>query len=364
MVDSRYISRAEIESVLNHYPIDKLINLELNERGYCNTSYALETVVKGKKRRLFLRRYKPSITLEDLSFEHSLISYLAEHSFIEAAYLLKTKEGKTYVKLPIGETLKEYRFYAVFDYLEGDDRYTWVNPHCSKNEIQSSAALLARFHGLVTGFTPHGQRKELRIVDLLRTIKENLFDCRNKPKGTIFDHALKAEFDQIQANLFWVQSKLQETRVHELHETIIHCDFHPGNLKFQGENVVGVFDFDWSKIDYRCFDVALALWYFFADWSEGKDGEFRVDEADFFYQKYQQEIRNYSLGSIDELERHYLPIMISAANLYVLNWTILDYMDKEVDAEVYTHFLLHGINFIKKYHPEKFSILSEKLVSK
>jgi homoserine kinase type II len=348
MSDSRLIGKAELEAVLNHYPIDKLLNLEFNERGYCNTSYALETVVNGKKRKLFLRRYKSTITLDDVSFEHSLISYLAEHNFVEAAYLLKTKD--------------DCRYYAIFDYLEGDDRYTWVNPHCSEIEIQNAATLLARFHGLVTGFTPHGHRKEPRIAELLPTIEKNLFFCRDNSKGTKFDQELKAGFDFILSKLTLTQANLKETAVQEMPETIVHCDFHPGNLKFRGEDVVGLFDFDWSKIDYRCFDVALALWYFFADWTGDKDGEFRVEEANIFYQRYQQEIKNYSLGPINELERKYLPAMISASNLYVLNWTILDYINKEVDAEVYTQFLLHGINFIRLFNPEKIKFTPAKLV--
>jgi homoserine kinase type II len=362
MSDSRFIGKAELKAVLNHYPIDKLLNLDFNERGYCNTSYALETVVNGKKRRLFLRRYKSTITLDDLSFEHSLISYLAEHNFVEAAYLLRTKDGETNVCLSTEETNHECRYYAIFDYLEGDDSYTWVNPHCSEIEIQNAATLLARFHGLVTGFTPLGHRNEPRIADLLPTIEKNLFFCRNKPKGTKFDQELMSGFDLILTNLTLTLAKLKETAVQEMPETIVHCDFHPGNLKFRGEDVVGLFDFDWSKIDYRCFDVALALWYFFADWTGDKDGEFRVDEANIFYQRYQQEIRNYSVGPINELERRYLPAMISASNFYVLNWTILDYINKEVDAEVYTQFLLHGINFNRLFNPEEIKFTPSMLV--
>ena len=39
----------------------------------------------------------------------------------------------------------------------------------------------------------------------------------------------------------------------------IHCDFHPGNLKYENNRVVGIFDFDWSKIDLRLFDLRMAV---------------------------------------------------------------------------------------------------------
>jgi hypothetical protein len=40
--------------------------------------------------------------------------------------------------------------------------------------------------------------------------------------------------------------------------------------------------------------------------------------------------------------------MIRAGNLYILNWTILDYYGKEVNPEEYHQYLKHGIETIKR----------------
>lgn len=48
---------------------------------------------------------------------------------------------------------------------------------------------------------------------------------------------------------------------------VIHGDYHPGNVKFQDGKVSGIFDFDWSNADLRCFDVAIALLYFCSVWN-------------------------------------------------------------------------------------------------
>jgi homoserine kinase type II len=69
---------------------------------------------------------------------------------------------------------------------------------------------------------------------------------------------------------------------------VIHCDFHPGNLKISAEEIVGLFDFDWSKIDLRCFDVALAGWYFFTSWRGELDGALRLAEFRTFLNTYQE----------------------------------------------------------------------------
>jgi hypothetical protein len=39
--------------------------------------------------------------------------------------------------------------------------------------------------------------------------------------------------------------------------------------------------------------------------------------------------------------------MIRAGNLYILNWTILDYLHKEVDIDEYLVYLNHGIQTIR-----------------
>jgi hypothetical protein len=42
--------------------------------------------------------------------------------------------------------------------------------------------------------------------------------------------------------------------------------------------------------------------------------------------------------------------MIQAANLYILNWTILDYCRKEVDPDEYLVYLRHGVHFIRWFN--------------
>ena len=52
------------------------------------------------------------------------------------------------------------------------------------------------------------------------------------------------------------------------------------------------------------------------------------------------------LGSLTAEEKGCLPDMIAAANLYVLNWAILDYLHKDVDPDEYLVCLEHAIRTI------------------
>jgi homoserine kinase type II len=130
-------------------------------------------------------------------------------------------------------------------------------------------------------------------------------------------------------------------------------------MKYKGAKVTGVFDFDWSKIDLRIFDVALALVYFCACWDGRNAGSLDLDKCERFLQTYNRTWTPPAIpGPISGLEKKYLPAMLAAGNLFVLHWTIFDYYNLESwvtaavfsgrmpDVELYLKFLSHGLNLM------------------
>jgi homoserine kinase type II len=338
----------ELQEVLEHYDIGDLTGFELNQRGYVNLSYAIHTIKNGRKDRYFLRKYKKGISTQELEFEHSLINHLSSKGFTQVAKVIPTRSGDSYViKYEGGQ--KEIRvFYAIFDLLPGEDKYTWINPKCDQRELISAAQVLARFHQAGKDLKPAGKRTEPKIVDLLPLIASTLRDYPNKTKNTTFDQHLLGNLDSIEGNLAKTRRLLTRPVYRQLLQIPIHCDYHPGNLKFQGGEVVGLFDFDWSKIDVRGFDVALAIFYFFTSWEREDEGRLRLDQMALFLRTYQQTQSDLSGGiPLDSLELDFIPTLINASNLYVLNWTIQDYLNKEVDPQEYLMYLRHAVNFIK-----------------
>ena len=98
----------------------------------------------------------------------------------------------------------------------------------------------------------------------------------------------------------------------------------------------GLFDFDWSKVDWHAFDVALAVWYFCASWEAADDGQLRLDKARTFLTAYQRRLQEGSdCPPLSPAEIRYLPHLINAGNIYVLYWTLRDYFGKPVDPEEY-----------------------------
>lgn len=341
-------SFSHLRELLARYDLGELSHFERNERGFVNLGFAVEVTRAGAKKKYFLRRYRGGIREEELLFEHTLIKHLVERGFPFVARVLKTRQGQTYLNWREGEGEAQGFYYALFDYLPGEDRYTWVDPRCSEQEIRAAAAVLAQYHAAVADLRPRGRRAERRIFDLLPEMGRKLSRLPAPAVDSAFETCLHEGRELLRRNLGRTAKVLRSPEGRRLPRLAIHCDYHPGNLKFQGEHVVGLFDFDWSKIDARCFDVALALWYFFTSWQGEADGVLRLADASLFYREYQAALQGAAgIGPMGSSERRFLPEMLAAANLYVLNWAIDDYYTKEVNAEEYLAYLKHGLHFIE-----------------
>jgi homoserine kinase type II len=338
----------ELRDVLSHYDLGDLVDYERDQRGTVNVSYSIETRKNGRSQRYFLRRYKPDIKREEVLFEHSLINHLVNNSRCPVARLHRTRSGSTMHVRGGQADGSGACYYAVFDFIHGEDRYTWIGPHCTLRELQNAGALQAAYHSAASTLIPEGVRAEKKILELLGEIQAVWEGGPAKSKGTIFDRFLVENFDLVLTNITRIRAGLNAPGIGSLPEVVIHSDYHPGNLVFDGEEICGLVDFDWSKFDLRAFDVALALWYFCTSWEGDRDGEFRIGDARPFLVAYQQSLTpGSSIPPLSATELSFLPHLISAANIYVLFWSLRDYFGKDVDPDEYLVYLRHAVAYIR-----------------
>lgn len=336
----------ELRDVLARYDIGELIAYRQLHRGYVNVSYIIETAAKGQRRAYFVRKYKEGTTEPEIRFEHSLIDHLVAEGFELVAALIPTEDGGTYVKRGVagdGEPL----FYTVFEFLPGEDRYTWDNPSCTDEELRNAAAVFAEYHAVVDGLKPDGQRSEPCIGSLLPVIADRVEEQLPVVGASVFDAYLSEYGDLVLEEIERITAAIRDKECGELPQLVIHGDYHPGNLKFQDSRVTGLFDFDWSKIDLRCFDVGLALNYFCTSWEPEANGAFRLGPAAVFLDAYQRALTGAAgVGPLSRAELACLPHMLAASNLYVLNWTLEDFYSRDVDPQEYLRYLRHHIGLI------------------
>lgn len=337
----------ELRDVLSHYDLGELIGFERDHRGTVNISYAINTRKDNRISRYFLRRYKPGIKHDEILFEHSLIDHLVEHSLCPVARLHRTRSGSTFYLRPAQEGEPGGCYYAIFDFIHGEDRYTWVGPRCTPQELHNAGELLAAYHTAVGSLVCKGMRGEEKILDLLEQIAAVWDQSLSDSKGTDFDLYLAENHEIVRRCIAGTRSSLASLAVRSLPEVVIHSDFHPGNLVFDGEEICGLVDFDWSKIDLRAFDVALAVWYFTTSWEGSFDGEVRLDDARTFLGAYQHALLTSAVfPPLSPEEIAVLPPLIVAADVYVLYWGLRDFFARDVDLEEYLVYLRHSVNFI------------------
>jgi len=338
----------ELVEVLSHYSLGELVGQEKDLRGTVNTSFFIEALKDGGRHKYFLRRYKGGVQREEILFEHSLIEHATRQATCPVARVYSTRAGQTFLHLPAPAGGPTGAFYAIFDFLPGEDRYTWVGPRLPRPEMRNAGALLARFHSAASTFKPRGERAEPKIGDLVDVIEALWAECPSKSKQTVFDRFLAAHFELVRRSIAETRLALHKPAARLLPEVVIHSDFHPGNLKFEGHEITGLVDFDWSKVDLRAFDVGLAVWYFCASWEGAADGRLRVGEARVFLTAYQEALlASPGLAPLSVAEIGYLPHMINAGNIYVIYWTLRDYFGKDVDPEEYLVYLRHGVAFAR-----------------
>jgi len=331
--------------ISNYYDLGELTGYQQLTSGTINISHIIEIERHGKKKRYFLRRYKLGIKEEEIIFEHSIINHLTKVDFQLTASVISSRDGKSYVKRPEGG---KNVYYAIFDTLTGDDKYTWVNPKPSDEDLKAAAAVLAQFHDAVFDLNPKGWRSEAKIIDLLPEIADIMEQCAQNAGTTVFDAYFLENINFIQEFIQRTQRAMKNDEYEELMQLVIHCDYHPGNLKFQNHEITGLFDFDWSKVDLRCFDVALAITYFCVAWGGKQDGSLQLTKAAIFLDAYQNMLRYApNIKPISDVELNFLPYLIGASNIYILNWTIGNFYSSEVNAHEYLIYLQHSVRLLK-----------------
>jgi homoserine kinase type II len=332
----------------DNYDLGKLTRVLEVIGGYCNKNYAVWMATNDHVYRYFLRLYNPKVMAHEIVFEHALVNHLRSNGFDLAAAIVPCRNRKTVVCTPPPENQEGTRaLWALFEFLEGEDKYSWTSTDLTDKEFISAAEILANLHHCGHGFIkpPGADRAQPRIMEFMPTFKKTFAAFLEQAEDRRCDRLFKDNFKLICKALDDAASF--DVRFQGMPEIPIHCDYHPGNLKFRHEQGVGIFDFDWSKIDYRLFDVALGLVYFTSIWNDQAAG-LRPDKFSLFLSTYNKACHRLArICPLTEQEQSYLVPMLSIANLYVLNWDLVDFYDSpQPDDDEYYMFIDHNIGLI------------------
>lgn len=342
-------SRREIVEVIEEwYDLGRVQAVSEIFGGYDNHSYRLVVKRRGLPQNYFLRRYKQGITEPEIQFEHALLDHCAAGGYTLTARVIATRQGTTHIKPDNSK-----RFFAVYEFLEGEDKYAWNNPSLNDEEFVSASKMLATFHAAAIGFEPGNFRRvEPPVRDLLPTFSSRFKSFAQTGRNSRFQRFFLTHLDNILESI--ENTRITKADASHMPYCAIHCDYHPGNLKYLNNRVVGIFDFDWSKIDLRLFDLCMAVDYFCCSWDEGTDGDLRPDKVSLFLNAYQERLQQTGvMKPLNAVEIRNLPEMLSAANLCIVNWIVSTfYLDDDLNDHEYLAYLQHSVRlmyFIAKH---------------
>ena len=353
--------RTQLAELIEHYyDIGKIKDIYEVFGGYVNRSFVFSVEKSGMTNFYFLRKHKKGISEDEIQFEHSLINHCIANGLSIGAGAIENKRGSSYVK-----PADSRNFFAVYEFLEGEDKFAWDNPVLNDRQYASAAEAFAVLHNSSRNFDPKGfQRHEVKAADLVPTFVSIFREYAEKELCCKLHSYFLEHIDDIvkvtEKNL------IPEGDLKQFPLIPAHYDFHPGNLKWDGDQVVGIFDFDWSKIDVRLFDICMALIYFCTNWKDLKDGEFKPEQCAIFLNKYQNKLKSLNgLQPLSETELKNLHIMLAIANVYLIKWELAEFYSNP-DSNVYEYlaYLKHNIRVMQwiEKHEDEINSMIESVV--
>lgn len=228
-----------LEAVLGRYRLPPVVRHDLGG-GTANP----KVVVVTETKRFLLRRRRPEFSVaEVVAYDHSLLAHLRACG-LPVLEVVQTVAGQTWV---------EYEG-AVYEL------HSWIDCESFRQEnreqVRNAGRTLGRLHRATESFTPRGEKAWPRedYPDRLLAELEPLRTCARAEERRVGD-MLRGELEAIAA-------ALPDDDYRQLPHVVVHADYHPGNVKFAGDEVAGVFDWDWANRQSRLLDVRDGLYCF------------------------------------------------------------------------------------------------------
>jgi len=242
------IGDEQAKTVLARYAVGSLLTLQ-SGGGTANANARLTTELGA----FFLRRRNPKYSAPAVvGYDHALMDYLQKAN-IGTPHPVASASGETWVEL-------DGALYELFPFVEG-------LPHDpnSVEQLTGAGRALAQFHRATDGFSHPGKpwpryRNPADIRSGLEQIGESLSRLLS------WD-----ELDYLETLTSQLEFEFTDTVYCQLPQTVVHGDWHPGNVLYEGSRICGIFDLDWASEQPRLLDLADGLFLFCGERSSPLD---------------------------------------------------------------------------------------------
>lgn len=238
----------ELAMVLSHYDIGPIRRIENFPRGSRRAPKARVSTTRGE---FLLKRRAPG--RDDpyrVAFSHSLQLFLAAHGYPVPRLLGTRSENNSMLQL-------DGRVYELFEFIESG-RFDK-----SAESTQAAGRALGDLHRLLSEFHPRYKPPAgtYHAVDIEGHLARIPFAIAMKePQISLPEFSDLCTFlGQAYAE---AAARVNKRGYLKWPPVIVHGDWHPGNVRFRGQRVAAVLDFDSVRIEPRIADLANAALQF------------------------------------------------------------------------------------------------------
>jgi homoserine kinase type II len=266
------ITDEELQLLLADFDLGAPLSFKGVAEGVENSNFLLET----QAGRFFLTIYEKRVRVDELPFFLNLLTWLADHGYPSAApvanragQVLQTVRGKPA---------------AIVTFLPGLSVRRPSAAHC-----REAGEGLARLHLAAEGYPG------VRANDLGQTAWAPMFDRLGEAAEGLkpgLAATIRGDLERIAAR--WPTG---------LPQGIIHADYFPDNVFFNGTEFAGAIDFYFACVDALAYDIAVAL----NAWCFEADGSFNITSARALVAGYERH------RPLTRAERAALPVLAHGA---------------------------------------------------
>jgi len=238
-------SSEELVRVLSHYDIGIVHRVRPLTVG--NRRAPKVIVIADKGTFLLKRRPKGRDDLERVGFAHAVQKHLAAKAFPVTSLLETMHEGTTSFNM-------DNHLYEFFRYVEGS-RYDG-----SPEATREAGRQLAIFHKNLADFKGRDEPSALCFHDaaLVRRHLKLLSSDRRTERA----RRMQAVADELLLRYNKASARVNQLGFPSWKRQVVHGDWHPGNLLFEGHKVVAVVDFDSIRYAPAATDLANGMLQF------------------------------------------------------------------------------------------------------
>lgn len=237
------IQRRDAEDVLSAYDVGPVLFV----RPHAGTANPAVVVVTRKGQYFLKRRNARYSSRGQLTYDHEVIRRLAQAG-LPVTVPVKTRSGSRWLSW-------DDAVYELYHLVEGREHTAGDLP-----QIRAAGAVLGAFHKATASLDPGEGKRPQRLhapAAILRGLRWALEEAERVGDATARD-----QVRGLMAAAEGLTVRLPDAEYWALPQCVIHGDYHPANLKFEGDKVVGLFDFDWASAGPRAVDIADGVLFF------------------------------------------------------------------------------------------------------